>query len=116
MAGVIIFVRGTKMKTVIPAILTAALLAGAASAQTRSVTGGLTSIQPVAASATACTTGLIEIAPVSFDAGGKATAWVIVHRVDGEIVASERVTPQEIEKLHRTPCKADGWRGQQLEG
>lgn len=104
------------MKTIIPAILAAATLVGAASAQTKSDARGLANIQPVAASATACTTGLIEIAPVSFDAGGKASAWVIVHRVDGEIVASERVTEQEIEQLHRAPCKADGWRGQQLEG
>jgi hypothetical protein len=104
------------MKTIIPAILTAALVAGAATAQTKPGTRGLASVQPVAASATACTTGLIEIAPVSFDTGGKATAYVVVHRVNGEVVAAERVTPQEIEQLHRSPCKADGWRGPQLAG
>jgi hypothetical protein len=104
------------MKTIIPAILTAALLVGAASAQTKPGPRGLAGVQPVAASATACTTGLIEIAPVSFDTGGKATAYVVVHRVNGEVVAAERVTTQEIEQLHRSPCKADGWRGAQLAG
>jgi hypothetical protein len=104
------------MKTIIPTILTAALLAGAASAQTKPTASGLARVQPVAASATACTTGLIEIAPVSFDTGGKATAYVVVHRVNGEVVAAERVTPQEIEQLHRAPCKADGWGGAQLAG
>ena len=104
------------MKTVIPAIVAAAALAGAASAQTRPEARGLASVQPVAASATACATGLIEIAPISFDMGGRPEAWVVVYRVDGEVVAAERVTPQEIEQLHRAPCKADGWRGAQLEG
>jgi hypothetical protein len=104
------------MKTIIPAILAAVTLVGAASAQTRSDIRGLASVQPVAASAAACSSGLIEIAPVSFDGGGNATAWVVVHRVDGEVVAAERVTAQEVEQLHRSPCNADGWRGQKLEG
>lgn len=104
------------MKTIIPAILVAVTLVGAASAQTGSGTRGLASLQPVAASVRACATGLIEIAPVSFDTGGRPSAWVVVYRVDGEVVAAERVSPQEIEQLHRVPCKSDGWRGQRLKG
>ena len=73
-------------------------------------------MKPVAASAATCATGLIEIAPVSFDTAGRPMAWVVVYRVDGEVVASERVTPSEIENLHQTPCKADAWRAQQLAG
>lgn len=101
---------------IIPAILGAVTMVGAASAQTAGNARGLASVQPVAASATACAEGLIEIAPVSFDTGGRPSAWVVVYRVDGEVVAAERVSPQEIEQLHRAPCKADGWRGEALEG
>ncbi|MEZ6031352.1 MAG: hypothetical protein R3C46_16625 [Hyphomonadaceae bacterium] len=103
------------MKTILPAIITAAALAGAASAQT-APSRSLASVKPVAASAATCATGLIEIAPVSFDTAGRPMAWVVVYRVDGEVVASERVTPREIEDLHQTPCKADAWRAQRLAG
>ena len=85
-------------------------------AQTRSGQGNLASVKPVAASATACASGLLEIAPVSFDAGGRPDAWVIVHRVNGEVIASQRVSSNEIEKLSRAPCGADTWRGAMLAG
>jgi hypothetical protein len=87
-----------------------------ASAQTRPAQGGLASVKPVAASATACANGLIEIAPVSFDTEGRPDAWVIVHRINGEIVASERVSQREIEIVKRAPCGADAWRGVMLDG
>lgn len=91
----------------------------AASAQTVRPKGdqrGLAAVKPVAASVTACATGLMEIAPVSFDAGGRPDAWVIVHRVNGEIVSAERVTLREIEQVRRAPCGADPWRGETLAG
>jgi hypothetical protein len=31
--------------------------------------------------------------------------------VNGEIVAAERVSPREVEKVSRAPCGADAWRG-----
>ncbi len=108
------------MKAVIRSLTCAALasslaLLSPAFAQTRPA-AGLATVKPIAASATACASGLIEIAPVSFDTAGRPDAWVVVHRVNGEIVASQRVTSHEIEKLHRAPCGADTWRGIALAG
>ena len=103
------------MKAIIPAFLAAALLASAASAQTAGGEArGLVGVQPVAASAPACAAGLIEIAPVSFDTAGRPSAWVVVHRVNGQVAAAERVSPEEIARLHRTPCKADSGRETRL--
>lgn len=96
--------------------LTASALSSQAMAQTASKEASLTRVKPVLASATACSTGLIEIAPVSFDTNGRAEAWVVVYRINGEIVASERVSPAEIEQLQRLPCRADNYRGAQLDG
>jgi len=48
----------------------------------------------------------IEIAPVSYDTRGQASAWVMVHRDHGEIIASERVDAREVEQLRRMPCGA----------
>jgi hypothetical protein len=48
----------------------------------------------------------IEIAPVSYDTRGRASAWVVVHRDHGEIIASERVDAREVEQLRRLPCGA----------
>lgn len=98
------------------AALTAAPFASQASAQTSASPGGLASMKPVMASAAACSNGLMEIAPVSFDTTGRAEAWVVVYRINGEIVASERVSPAEVEQLQRSPCRADTYRGAQLEG
>ncbi len=108
------------MKTVIRSITCAALASSVALlspnisqawAQTQPAQGGLASVQPIAASATACAAGLIEIAPVSFDTAGRPDVWVVVHRVNGEVVAAERVSPSEVEKVSRAPCGADAWRG-----
>ena len=46
----------------------------------------------------------VEVAPVSFDTAGEPAAWVVVHRIDGEVIASERVSPVELQKLRRLPC------------
>jgi hypothetical protein len=52
----------------------------------------------------ACAGALIEIAPVSFDVAGRADEWVLVHRVKGEVVASERLSQDEAEQVKRLPC------------
>ena len=96
--------------------LAASALSSQAIAQTAPKQASLTSVKPVLASASACSTGLIEIAPVSFDTKGRAEAFVVVYRINGEIVASERVSPAEVEQLHRSPCRADAYRGEQLDG
>jgi hypothetical protein len=50
----------------------------------------------------------IEVAPVSFDTAGSAEAWVVVHRVKGEVVAAERIGKRDLEKLRRNPCDSEG--------
>ncbi len=109
------------MKAIFRTVVSAALassvaLLSPAFAQTKPDQRGLVNVKPVAASATACATGLIEIAPVSHDASGRPDAWVIVHRVNGEVVAAQRVDAAEIERLSRAPCGADSWRGAMLAG
>jgi hypothetical protein len=47
---------------------------------------------------------VVEIAPVSFDTAGEPRGWVMVHRVNGEIVAAERVSGNEVSQLRRLPC------------
>lgn len=47
---------------------------------------------------------VVEIAPVSYDTAGAPTGWVRVHRIQGEIVAAERVSRLEIDQLRRLPC------------
>jgi hypothetical protein len=48
----------------------------------------------------------VEIAPVSFDVRGQPS-WVVVYRVKGEIIASQRVNERELEQLKRSPCGED---------
>ncbi len=108
------------MKTFTGVLTTIALAASALSSQAMAQTAPkqatLSSAKPVLASVMACSTGLIEIAPVSFDTNGRVEAWVVVYRINGEIVASERVSPAEIEQLQRSPCRADKYRGAPLDG
>lgn len=49
---------------------------------------------------------VIEIAPVSYDTAGAPSGWVMVHRIKGEIIASERVSDLDVQKLSRLPCGA----------
>ena len=46
----------------------------------------------------------VEIAPVSFYTAGEPSTWVVVHRIDGEVIAAERVSAVEVQKLRRQPC------------
>jgi hypothetical protein len=90
------------------ACVAACLAAPFASAQAPSssrAAGAEATASGVAASSLVCLakSGL-EVAPVSFDALGKATAWVLVHRVKDEIVASERIGAQEILELRQLRC------------
>ena len=67
-------------------------------------------VQSAAASSTATTRwtcvsrAVVEIAPVSFDTTGEPSGWVMVHRVNGEIIAAERVSGNEVNQLRRLPC------------
>ncbi len=67
----------------------------------------LASMKPTTASSWACQSKVVEIAPVSEDTNGGATAWVMVHRVKGEIIAAERVSEREVEQIRRLPCQGD---------
>ena len=57
-----------------------------------------------AASWTCVSRANVEIAPVSFDTYGAPASWVVVHRIDGEVIAAERVSAVEVQKLRRQPC------------
>lgn len=83
----------------VSALLVANLgLSGIATAQTA---------KPAAAAAWQCQAKMVEIAPVSQDTNGKTTAWVMVYRVGGEIIAAERLTAREVEQVRRLPCQGD---------
>ena len=68
--------------------------------------------KPAAVAAQATTAGkwtcvsraTVEIAPVSYDVAGQPTAWVMVHRVKGEIIAAERISQHDADELRRSPC------------
>ena len=50
----------------------------------------LAQVKPAAAASTwTCPFSVVELAPVSEETNGKAQAWVMVHRVNGEIVAAD---------------------------
>lgn len=53
---------------------------------------------------TCISSATVEIAPVSYDTRGMASAWVMVQRDRGKIVAAERVSTKEVEQLQRLPC------------
>lgn len=84
----------------------AAGLAGAApGAMAQTSKAQLAHAKPAAAAATfTCAFSVIELAPVSEDTNGRPTAWVMVHRVNGEVVAAERVSPREVEQIRALPC------------
>lgn len=64
-----------------------------------------TSASSVAATRWTCVSrAVVEIAPVSFDTRGEPSGWVMVHRVNGEVTAAERVDGKEVEQLRRLPC------------
>ncbi len=96
----------TKLTTVISIPACAAVIAIAgpgALAQTGRTQ--LAQVQPAAASSTwKCAFSVVELAPVSEDTGGRPTAWVMVHRIDGEVVAAERVSLREVEQIRALPC------------
>ena len=99
----------TAIRTIlsISALLAASIgMSSMASAQTVKQ-ASLNTSKPAAASSWACQAKVVEIAPVSQDTNSRATAWVMVHRVQGEIVAAERLSASEVEQVRRLPCQGD---------
>lgn len=96
----------TKIVISVSALLVASFgVSAAASAQTAKAM--MASAKPASASAWQCAAKVVEIAPVSQDTNGKATSWVMVHRVAGEIIAAERLSAAEVEQVRRMPCQGD---------
>lgn len=97
------------IKTIVSAsaVFAAAIgMSSMASAQT--VKASLNAGKPAAAASSwACQAKVVEIAPVSQDTNGRPTAWVMVHRVQGEIIAAERLSAAEVEQVRRLPCQGD---------
>jgi len=99
----------TAIRTLVSVSAFVAAFAGfhsAASAQTVKQ-ASLSTSKPAAASSWACQAKVVEIAPVSEDSAGRPTAWVLVHRVQGEVIAAERISAAEVEQVRRLPCQGD---------
>ncbi|RYG33067.1 MAG: hypothetical protein EON93_10200 [Burkholderiales bacterium] len=97
----------TVFKTIVSvsALLVAGVgLGGVANAQTAKT---MLAAKPAAASAWQCQAKVVEIAPVSQDTNGKATTWVMVHRVGSEVIAAERLNNTEVEQIRRLPCQGE---------
>ena len=100
----------TTIRTIVSvsALLAASIgMSSMASAQTVKQASLATSKPAAAASSWACQAKVVEIAPVSQDTNGRPTAWVMVHRVQGEIIAAERLSAAEVEQVRRLPCQGD---------
>jgi hypothetical protein len=88
----------------------ALILAAHSSAMAQAPNGKSAVVKPVtggsagATSWTCVSRANVEIAPVSFDTAGEPATWVLVHRIDGEVIAAERVSVMEVQKLRRLPC------------
>ncbi|HEX5005575.1 MAG TPA: hypothetical protein VFV70_00600 [Hyphomonadaceae bacterium] len=76
----------------------------AQSAKGKSVMAKPAASSAAATSWTCVSRANVEIAPVSFDTAGEPATWVVVHRIDGEVIAAERVGAVEVQKLRRLPC------------
>lgn len=98
----------TSIRTIVSISALLAAFAGShvADAQTAKK-ASIASAKPAAASAWACQTKVVEIAPVSEDASGRPDVWVMVHRVNGEVIAAERLSASEVEQIRRLPCQGD---------
>ncbi len=95
-------------------ILSAAVLfaiagGGIASAQTPAKPLKMAQAKPAAsqaASTWSCPFAIVELSPVSHDTGGRPSEWVMVHRVNGEIVAAERISADDAAQIRAMPCGA----------
>lgn len=94
-------------KVVSVSALFAALTALHPAASAQTAQSSPNTAKSAAAASWACQTKVVEIAPVSEEANGRPTAWVMVHRVQGEIVAAERLSASEVEQVRRMPCQGD---------
>jgi hypothetical protein len=91
------------------ALMAAPLSANAQAARTSAVANPAmaAAVSPTSVLRWTCVSrAVIEIAPVSYDTAGAPSGWVVVHRVKGEIIASERVSDLDVRKLSRLPCGA----------
>ena len=86
------------------ALVAAPTLAQTAPATSAAASASVKSVASSTGKWTCVSTATVEIAPVSFDTSGQAKAWVMVHRVKGEIIAAERISAREAEQLRRLPC------------
>lgn len=95
--------------TALAGILAAALaLPLAAEAQTAKSSAGMKQASAASSTSTARWTcvsrAVVEIAPVSFDTSGEPSGWVMVQRINGEVIAAERVSGKQVDQLRRLPC------------
>ncbi len=87
-----------------PALAQTAATAGRVAAASVEAPKGATS----ATGAWACaSSSSFEIAEVSTDVASEKTAYVLIHRVKGEPIASQRLTPAEVESFRRLGCDSD---------
>ena len=86
------------------ALIVAAPSGALAQAAKKSVLTKPAASSATAASWTCVSRANVEIAPVSFDTAGEPSTWVVVHRINGEVIAAERVSAVEVQKLRRLPC------------
>lgn len=80
---------------------------GIASAQTSAKPLKMAQTKPAAsqaASVWSCPFAIVELSPVSHDTAGRPSEWVMVHRVNGEIVAAERVSADDAAQIRAMPC------------
>jgi len=96
----------TSFRTLISALALIAAFAGAPVADAQTATARISKATRTTAASWACQTKVVEIAPVSEDTSGR-DGWVMVHRVNGEIIAAERVSQAEVEQIRRLPCQGD---------
>ena len=86
-----------------------ALMCAAPSGAVAQAAKGKAAVKPAASSSAAASwtcvsRANVEIAPVSFDTFGEPSSLGGRPRVDGEVIAAERVSPAEVQKLRRLPC------------
>lgn len=96
------------LRTIISAAVLFAMAGGAiASAQTAAKPLKMAQTKAAASQAIStwsCPFAIVELSPVSHDTAGRPSEWVMVHRVNGEIVAAERVSADDAAQIRAMPC------------
>lgn len=94
-------------KVLSAAVLFAIASGGIAYAQTSARPLKMAQTKPAASQAASvwnCPFAIVELAPVSHDTAGRPSEWVMIHRVNGEIVAAERVSADDAAQIRAMPC------------